>query len=167
MILYSLLTKALTLVGGGLLFATIGIASLAYNGMQDIIDRSQYTVYQGELEHLLLTLTQYHEELEKTLQVDVYRDQFQEEALRIVRLNFLAETDDNVYPFILDHQGQVLLHPKLPFGDKSLTNLDFIQSILQTPKGNFTYRYLGEDKWLIYDRFEPWDYRPPPPTLTC
>jgi signal transduction histidine kinase len=158
MILYSLRTKVLTLVGGGLLFATIGIASLAYNGMQDIIDRSQTAVYHGELEHLLLTLTQYHEELEKTLQVDVYRDQFQEEALRIVRLNFLTETDDNVYPFILDHQGQVLLHPKLPFGDKSLTNLDFIESILNTSKGNFKYSYLGEDKWLIYARFEPWNW---------
>ena len=158
MMLYSLRTKVLTLVGGGLLFATIGIASLAYNGMQDIIDRSQTAVYQGELDHLLLTLTQYHEELEKTLQVDVYRDQFQEEALRIIRLNFLADADDNVYPFILDHQGQVLLHPKLPFGDKSLTKLDFIQSSLSTSKGNFKYSYLGEDKWVIYARFEPWDW---------
>ena len=158
MIFYSLRAKVLILVGGVLLFATIGIASLAYNGMQDIIDRSQTAVYQGELDHLLLTLTQYNEELEKTLQVDVYHDQFQEEALRIIRLNFLAGTDDNVYPFILDHQGHVLLHPKLPLGDKRLTKLDFIQSSLNTASGNFKYSYLGEDKWVIYARFEPWDW---------
>jgi signal transduction histidine kinase len=158
MILYSLRTKVLTLVGVGLLLATVGIATIAHNGIRDIIDRSQTAVYQGELDHLLLTLTQYHDELKKTLQVDVYRDQFQEEALRIIRLNFLAETGDNVYPFILNHEGQVILHPKLPFGDKSLINLDFIQSSLDTSKGSFKYRYLGEDKWLIYAKFEPWNW---------
>lgn len=158
MILYSLRAKVLTLVSVGLFIATIGIASLAYNGMRDIIDRSQTAVYQGQLDHLLLTLTQYSEELEKTLRVDAYRDQFQEEALRIIRLNFLSGTDDNVYPFILNHQGQVMLHPKLPFGDKSLTTLDFIQSSLYTPKGNFKYSYLGEDKWVIYARFDPWNW---------
>ena len=158
MTLYSLRTKILVLVGGGLLLATVGIAVLAHNGIEQIIDRSQTVVYQGQLDHLLLTLSQYHNELEKTLQVDSYRDQFQDEALRIIRLNFLADTDDNVYPFILNNQGLVLLHPKLPFGDKSLINLDFVQTSLNTYSGNFKYRYLGEDKWVIYARFEPWGW---------
>lgn len=158
MILYSLRTKVMALVSGGLLLATVCIAFLAHNGMERMIDRSQTAVYQDKLDHLLITLTQYHDELEKTLQVDVYRDQFQEEALRIIRQNYLADADENFYPFILDSNAQVMLHPVLSFGDKSVAELDFVQTMLNTPAGNFKYRYLEEDKWLVYARFEPWDW---------
>ena len=82
---------------------------------------------------------QYNDELEKTLQVEAYRDQFQEEALRIVRLNFQSDSDENVYPFISDNQGMVLLHPKLAFGDKSLAKRGFIQTMLNMSAGSFKY----------------------------
>lgn len=158
MLLYSLRTKILVLVGGGLFLASTGIAYLAHSGMQDIIDRSQTVVYQGELDHILNTLALYDDELQKTLQVEAYRDQFQEEALRIIKLNFQADSDEDAFPVILDHQGQVLLHPNLAFGDTSATELDFVQTMLNTPAGNFKYHYLGEDKWLIHARFEPWGW---------
>ncbi|MEJ2200293.1 MAG: Cache 3/Cache 2 fusion domain-containing protein, partial [Desulfuromonadaceae bacterium] len=158
MILHSLRTKVLALVGGGLLVATCGITYLAHVVMERMIDRNQQVVYQNELDHLLLVLSQYYTELLNTYQEEVYRDQFQEEALRIIRQNHLVNADDNVYPVILDATGKVLLHPRLPVGDKSLIGLDFIQAMLQSPSGHFKYRYQEEDKWLIFAHFKPWNW---------
>ena len=56
MTLYSLRTKVMALVGGGLLLATVGIISLAQHGMQKMIDRNQTAIYQGQLDHMLLLL---------------------------------------------------------------------------------------------------------------
>jgi signal transduction histidine kinase/HAMP domain-containing protein len=158
MILYSLRTKVLALVGGGLLLAGMGMAYLAHVGMQSMIDRSQTAVYKNELDQLLLTLSQYQTELQATLQVEVYRDQFQEEALRVIRQYYPANPDDNVYPFILDNHGRVLLHPHLTAGDKNLIGLDFVQKMLHSNSGSFKYRIQGEDIWLTYTRFEPWNW---------
>ena len=158
MTLYSLRTKVLLTIGCGFLVATLSIVFLAHTGMQSIIDRSQTVVYGDQVKNLLATLKQYDEELKKTLQVEAYRDQFQEEALRIVRENFLSGADENAYPFILNSQGHILMHPFLPVGDKSPLSQDFIKPLLQTASGNFKYRYQGEDKWLIYSHFEPWDW---------
>ena len=70
MILYSLRTKILLLVGAGMLVAVLGIVYLAHNGMRQVIDRSQMIVYQNQLDQILITLTQYNEELKRTLQED-------------------------------------------------------------------------------------------------
>jgi len=139
-ILHSLRTKILILVGGVLLLAAIGIAYQAHSGMKDLIDRSQSQVYRDSLTHLLLTLEQYHDELQKTLRPEVYHSQFQQEALRVVRLNQLSRMTDDVYPFILDSTGRVLLHPVLGYGDESLSDEDFIQQMLHSPAGDFSYR---------------------------
>jgi len=156
--IHSLRSKVLILVGGGLLLAMICLAWLAETGMRSIIDRSQEAVYQNRLNHLLITLSQYENELRRTLQVEAYRDQFQDEALRVIRSSHLADASEDVYPFIIDRKGEVLLHPNLARGDRSLAALPFVKRMLQGERGSFSYRYLSDDKWLVFANFPAWDW---------
>ncbi|PLX75150.1 MAG: hypothetical protein C0614_11210 [Desulfuromonas sp.] len=154
----SLRSKMIILVGCGLLLAIISISWLAQNGMREIIDRSQKAVYENRLNHLLATLRQLDDELRRTLQVEAYRDQFQDEALRVIRSRDLVDTSEDVYPFIIDRQGVVLLHPNLSRGDTSLATLPFVDRMLQESRGSFSYRYQSDDKWLVFARFPAWDW---------
>lgn len=130
-----------------------GVFLLADFQLKHILDRSNETAYAERVETILRTLAGNDERLQKTGLAEVYLDDFQHSSLNVLRSNYYTQTQQAIFPFILDTNGAVILHPNLARGDLSLEALDNISAT----HGHRIYR--DEKDWYIIKTFEPWQWQ--------
>ena len=72
--------------------------------------------------------------------------------------NFSGGSPD-VYLFILDGKGEVILHPGLERGTKDMAGPGFIREVLkQQSRKELALSVNHQDLWILGDYFEPWDW---------
>jgi len=92
-------------------------------------------------------------------QMDYMNQQVILQELRSQYYNSKNTEELQAYPFIIDKEGKVLLHPDLPYGDESLKNYDFIKNCLIQKKGDQEYIYNGVKKWMVFTDFNGWQWQ--------
>ncbi|AHC15357.1 methyl-accepting chemotaxis protein [Salinispira pacifica] len=88
-------------------------------------------------------------------------DQMQGEVLRELKYQYYqgsAAEDLDVYPFIVDRQGNVVMHPTLSRGSAALSEMPFIQKAVDLQKGAIEYNLRGEEKWYTFDTYQPFGW---------
>ncbi|MDM8555056.1 methyl-accepting chemotaxis protein [Desulfococcaceae bacterium HSG7] len=152
--------KLLSLMAIVFLFTTISIALLSNWQLTKIIDKSQTTVYSEKLEAILKTIERTHAMLQDTGMVETYLEDFQHKVLKNLRKDCYTSQDLQVYPFICDKSGMIVLHPSLEHDDDSFASERFMQKILKEKDGNFDFtdKDKGQKTWLIHRQFEPWGW---------
>ncbi len=154
----SITFKLLSFIIGTFVVTTVSVMVLSNIQLTRIIDRSQNVMYAEKVDAILTTLGRSDDRLKKTGLVEAYADDFRRSALKALRQTYYKQPDQPIYPFILDADGRVVMHPVLPSGDQSLKKTKVAQKMLSSYKGDFGYIYHGQKKWCIYKRFSEWDW---------
>jgi len=155
----SLTLKLLFLVFGGFAATAVGVFFIADIQVKEIVDQSQNAVYEEKLETIIYTLEANVEKLNATGLRESYEEDFQQSALRILRSVYYTEADPRIYPAIISYQGEVVMHPVLSRGDKSLQNTPYIKKIIELKNGDLNYTYItNEEKWCRFKSFEEWEW---------
>jgi len=155
---HTLTFKILALITAAFLVSGVAILLLADRQLTRIIDAGQEDIYQEKVQAICALLRQADERLRKTGMVEAYREDFQLESLKDLRRLYYHDPGQRIYPFILDTDGRVLLHPKLPYGDLSVVGTDILAKLLAVDEGDFEYVYQGQEKWCHFKRFPPWNW---------
>ena len=149
----------LSVIAVAFVAAAACVVLLANYQTKKIIDKSQTSIYAEKLDSILLTLKRKYDRLQLTGMVDSYEQDFKESALRVLRHIHYKTADQRIYPFISEIGGEIVMHPDYPYGDKYLTDTEYIKKALKLKTGDFDYIYKnGEKKWTIFKHFREWDW---------
>jgi GAF domain-containing protein/HAMP domain-containing protein len=151
--------KLVSLIIFAFVFTAVSVVWLAYFQLTRIIDNSQAEIYSGRLNTITNEFERRYKLLEDTLLVETYEEDFQEAALRDISSSYYTDsTLQQAYPFIVDGQGIVVLHPELQPDDGTLRQQSFMQEMINQQTGSFNYTDQGVATWAIFTYFEPWDW---------
>ncbi len=154
----SITFKLLFLIACAFIVTTVSVLFIADRQLTQIIDESQEAVYAERIEAIRELLQRRNERLNQTGLVEAYFEDFKEASLKVLRQTYYKHADQPIYPFIVDINGKVVMHPTLPEGDLSLARTEFVERMLTADAGNFNYTYLGQKKWFIFKRFSQWNW---------
>ncbi|MGD9367473.1 MAG: response regulator [Desulfobacteraceae bacterium] len=154
----SLNTKLLLIITTAFLLLCIGITLLTDYYFVKIIDRTQTQLYAKEVKEIIEQLEHTYLELQDTLMVENYEDQFKNLILDTLRHHYYATPEIEAFPFIVDSAGMVVLHPRLERGFEFEGPPEFLSRITALKKGNFDYTYNGIKSWVIFDYFGKWHW---------
>ncbi len=158
MILHSIRFRLLILVLGFFL-AILGLITFAtQKQLRRIIDTSQTALYYEKLDFILNELSQAEDLVNRTGLREVYLRDFQETVLEHIREKYYSRDPLDDYPFIIDPDILIILHPVMPVGQNNRIDLPWSDNFLKGREGNFTAVYYGTEKWYLYKWFEPWQW---------
>jgi signal transduction histidine kinase/CheY-like chemotaxis protein len=154
----SITFKLLSIIVGAFVITTVSVLFIGDIYLTRIIDESQDAAYTEKINSIWGVLNRSNERLKKTGLVEVYSEDFKERSLAILRQSYYTHADQPIYPFIIDTNGKVVMHPVLPQGDLSLVQTKIVRQLLTSNAGYFEYTYLGQKKWCHFKRFPAWDW---------
>ncbi len=154
----SITVKLLTVVISASVLSAVLILLIANKNLIRIIDQSQNSMYAEKLKVICNALDQADKRLRRTGWVEAYSEDFKKSAVKSIQDGYYFAPDQPIYPWILDHDGQVILHPVLPPGDRSLKSHEGMRWAAAQDHGAFNGDYNGRKKWYIYQRFEAWNW---------
>ena len=154
----SITFKLLSLIVGAFVLTTISVLLITNIKLTQIIDKSQNVVYTEKIDAILGILQRKDEQLKKTGLVEAYSFDFKESTLKILRKSYFKEPEQQIFPFIIDTDGIVIMYPKIPKGDLSLEETEVTRKMLASSEGNFNYTYLGQKKWCLFKKFPEWNW---------
>jgi len=156
---YSIKTKILGIIALGFVITAIGVVLLANVQLRSIVDRSQQAIYKEKILTIISDLEQTFKRLQMTGQIEAYEEAFKNSILQKLRNTYYENEDMQIYPFIIDIHGAVVMHPELPRGDDSLSDEPYIQQLLSMKDGVTDYVHGSEEKkWCVIKLFEGWDW---------
>ncbi len=156
--LNSITTKLLLLVSVAAAISNIVVLMVADRQTTSIINQSQNRMYADKVANIEAALSRTEARLQKTGLVAAYQTSFQDAALKDLRAEYYQEDNPGIYPFILDSQGSVVLHPIMATGDSSTQKYDWLMAMIGNPKGHYEANYQGRHKWYVYKHFTSWDW---------
>lgn len=155
----SIAIRLLSYVLGAFIVTALSVLLLADFQVKDIINRSQNAIYQEKLEGIIRMLDIKVEKLKATGLRTAYEEDFQESVLKTLRQTYYKSTDQQIYPFIVNMDGEVIVHPVFPRGDRSLKNTSYMRKMLELKNGDFSYTdERGDVKWCIFTSFGEWNW---------
>jgi PAS domain S-box-containing protein len=137
---------------------SVSVLFIANNQLIRIIDESQNIVYTEKIEAIWGNLYRSNERLMKTGLVEAYAEDFKEASLKDLRHTYYNHPDQLIYPFIIDADGIIVMHPVLSRDDFSLEQTEIAVKMLASSEGAFEYTYLGQKKWLHFKQFPEWNW---------
>jgi PAS domain S-box-containing protein len=156
--LNSITVKLIAIIMGAFVITTIGVLVLADIQLKRILDQSQTAVYKEQIDTIIDFLSRTDQRLKKTGLVEAYADDFKQSALKFLRESHYKASSPPIYPFIMDADGTVVMHPHYPSGDESLKKSAVVQHIRGSGKGQFEAEDQGRATWYCYRRFAPWSW---------
>ncbi len=134
------------------------VAILAYNQHRDILQRSTEELYAEKLKAIITYVDNRYKELKDTGMEEMYRDDARKAVLDHLRTTFYTGDDACIYPFIIDTDGKIVLHPAVEQGADVSTLWSFAPKLRQDKAGSFEYKWNGVQKWMAFRHFTPWNW---------
>jgi signal transduction histidine kinase/CheY-like chemotaxis protein len=150
--------KLLLVTSGVFVLACVLVGYMADRWVTASIDESQAQLFAERLAFITQVLETKQDLLAKTGLEDNYRQGFQDAAVALLAKRYYAAPGVKTYPFILDAQGRVVLHPELPAGEEGLRQVKAIMDAIAHRDGQMNYDWQGAGKWCVYRTFEPWGW---------
>ncbi len=155
---YSITGKLLLLISVTFLVTAVSVVMIADRQIKRIVDAGQNEIYRDKLSRIIAELARVEERLQRTGLVEAYKAGFQASLIRELRDEYYHKGRLKIYPFILDRQRRIIMHPFLPKGSRAPQKYEWTEKIVANPSGNFMARFQGRDKWYIYRNFAPWGW---------
>ena len=150
--------KLLLVVGAGFLVTSlVTVYALDWILVADI-DKGQSQLFAERLSSIHSLLERKQDLLAKTGMEGAYRRGLQEAALKQLAAKYYGDKTTEDYPYILDGQGRIVLHPYLARGDELVVHADFVRKMHQARAGSLEYEFQGTTKWCMFQTFEPWQW---------
>ncbi|MBN8216646.1 MAG: HAMP domain-containing protein [Spirochaetes bacterium] len=157
-LLSSVRARILLMIAGAFFVAMLVVGAITWSSLNRMATGMLKRQFSAQLDVIMEQLQKKNADLELTGLADDFRAGFQASLLADFRSLYLKTNAQAVFPFILDAKGVVVLHPKLPKGDTSLTELPFIRAMTAQENGTQEYEYGGASKFMEYRRFGPWNW---------
>ena len=154
----SITAKLLTLMICTFFITLIIILLAANTQLRKIIDKSQFTISSEKIEIIMKDIERTHNRLEQTGLIEVYIDDFQNSLLKRLKETYYKDNNFNIYPFILNAEWNVILHPTLPKGDTSLSWIESYSQWEDEEKSIINISFENRDKWYVLQHFRPWNW---------
>jgi PAS domain S-box-containing protein len=146
------------LVLGLFLVTSLLVLMFINTRVRSIIDSSQSAVYEKQLEIVLQELREKNDQLNSVYARKARLGAIQNAVLEELRQNYLADLSGDVFPFIVDESGNIIMHPSLPKGNRSLAPF-FSTPQLDAHRGKMLFRdSTGEERWGFFARFPEWQW---------
>ena len=155
----SLVWRLLILLGGAFAVTALLVFLLVNTLVGRVLNQRAIEVYGQRAEAIVNELHRQTERLALTGQVEVYRADFQDAALRNLTDLHYRQANPEIFPFIVGGNGAIQMHPWYPQGD--LTYFDQITSLNEFGHldGEFTDIGRDGDEQLVVVRYhEPWNW---------
>jgi PAS domain S-box-containing protein len=159
----SITLKLLVIITAAFILTTIGVLLMANRQLTRIINKSQETIYIDKIDSIIETISRHNERLEKTGLVYAYIKDFQERSVAILRKDHYGEAQPTIYPFIVNTDGKIVMHPIFPPGDISKNEIAVVSQIIAAAQesdgvASFNFTYLGVEKWYLVKEFPQWNW---------
>lgn len=89
---------------------------------------------------------------------NLYRPEFQENALDALEAVYYSGKEEKSPPFILDRAGYTVMHRELGRNSFKIQNKDFVKEVRSQLNGNFHYTEDGIDKWIVFRTYSNWGW---------
>ena len=155
---FSIKNKLLLLVGAGFIVATTIIVYLVNNRMTAAIDHTQQALFREKLDSIISLLEKKNNKLHKTGMVSAYKKSFQESAIKELAAKYYKDIGNRSYPFILDNQGNIIMHPEQNASAKIESSVKLLDYMFSKPDGEIEYKYQNNEKWCMFTTFQPWGW---------
>ena len=174
---YSIKTRLLTLVAVAFLMIVIIVIGLTVylsadiaKAVAGIVDAGQVEVYAQRLERISGEIEQAQRSLQatindtglagtdmaKTYETDAKSNVLKELTKRFYEGKQIKDTD--VFPFIVDPQAAIIMHPFLKKDDGALQQIGFVDLIAKARDNVFQYQQNQMIQWVFVKKFEPWEW---------
>ncbi len=172
----SIRAKLLLLVIGGFAVTTAVVVGLVVRESatmaaeaKEIVDNAQNEIYAEKLARVAAPIETAQREAHAFLEEnDLLGTDMAKQAVAEAQAQVLAQLreehygdreiqNDDIYPFIVTSDADMVMHPSIPVGD-SVAQYDFAKQMVTTENGSFRYLFKGEYKWMFVRQFEPWDW---------
>lgn len=154
----SITAKLLFLIIGTYIITLLSILLIADKQLNKILDKSQTEIYHEKLELIWSVLDRTEQRLQERGLVEINVDDFQNSILTQFRKAYYSQDELTVYPFIVDREFNVVLHPTVPKDSDLLAQYNWTELMPAPHQGQFTTNLMGVDKWYIYQEFAPWGW---------
>ncbi len=166
----SITAKIIGIMIAGCFVMGAGIVWSVNHEMHKTIDQEEEMLYSQKLQNIINVLEHEYAEMKDSDQVETDVEASKQETLaRLKNMYYEAKNDKSakdaqktvasvIYPFILDQEGLIVMHPAFEAGDDVIKKFDFIQKMYESNSGNFDYVFKGENKWMVFERFEKWGW---------
>ena len=174
---YSIRTKLLGMVGFAFLIAMVGVVGLTVyfsagitREVVNVVDTGQVEVYSQRLNGITSEIGQAERSLQATLAntglagTDMAKTYEADAQVGIVSAltkqyyegKSLGKAD--AFPFIVDSQASVIMHPAFKKGDDTLQKQRFADMMKEAKAGVFKYQQDEVTEWVFLKKFEPWGW---------
>ncbi len=153
----SIRTKMLLIVCLVFVINMVGVIYINIAATKRIIVSESERAYANQLAVIIRTLETRHAKLVASGMEGLFAEGYKRSAAAELGALYYAD-DPIIYPFIIDTTGHVVLHPRLEPGSNRIKEEDFTRVMLAHKTGVQQYRWQGEDKWMVYRTFDPWQW---------
>jgi signal transduction histidine kinase/DNA-binding response OmpR family regulator len=124
---------------------------------RQIISSENEKAYTNQLQVILRSLQKKHDKLMTSGMEGPFVDGYKKSiAKELAELHYAP--DQKIYPFIVDANGLIVLHPTLKSGSAEIAQKNFIRKMLAMQNGAQYYTWRGNEKWMLFRTFEPWQW---------
>jgi len=156
--LSSIRVKLFSLIVGAFFCSTVAILLIADSELTEIIDTSKNAFYREKVDAIWNILQQHHERLKKTGLMEAYLPDFKSDTIKELKRSYYSQQHPAIYPFIIDTDGNVILHPVLLNNTAEPATRDFFKRFLAAERGDFNLAFGGERKHYTFRRFPQWQW---------
>lgn len=156
--IHSIKTRLLLIVSVAFLLTAASVIWVVNNKTTQIIDESANDFYSEKVDTVWRMLDRNYRKLEQTGLIDAYQDDFQQAVISEIKQTYYNQPEVQTYPFIIDNEGTIVVHPLLPTGFTGSDEKKITDQLLSTERDPFTTNYKGVPKWYCHRKFEPWNW---------
>ena len=152
--------KLLALVIGGFVVSSVAILLVAHHQLVRIIDQSQNEMYAGKVDVIHTTLARVNERLQQTGLVEAYEADFKASVLQELRNTYYKQPGAQVYPFIIDPDGNIILHPDNPQENDDTQAKSIVQQLQPASTSEMPGVGICQNRknWYTFKSFDPWGW---------
>ena len=137
------------------------ILMIIFFSTSKLVNEKDDAIYTERLQKELSSIESSHDSLVKAGldSVDSYVGEAQKGLLAELQKKIDKTTSGDVFLFIMDSTGNILLHPEFQTGSREWGELAFVKKMLSSEeKASVTSTINGQKKWIQYVFFKPWKW---------
>ncbi|MFK5926046.1 MAG: response regulator [Desulfuromusa sp.] len=154
----SIKTRLLLIVLVAFLLTAASVIGVVNNKAMQIIDENANNFYSEKVDTIWRMLDRSNHTLQQTGLIDAYQEDFQRAVISEIKRTYYKQNGTQTYPFIIDNEGAVVVHPLLPTGHTGSDEKKIANQLLSKERAPFVSNYKGVDYWYCHRKFEPWNW---------
>lgn len=157
-----LIRSKVTLIQTSVMAVTLVVLlSVIYSSVSALVKEKDDTIYSERLTRIIAGIESGYNNLMDTGlgDLEAYVTTTKEDLLGNIEAGNVGGDVGQSYIFVMDHLGNVLLHPESDAGSDSFRRENYVREMTSKKSGGqLIAETAGGDSWILYQFFEPWGW---------